>query len=128
MRAESLDGLKAAFEEWRSRKRHEREAVPADLLKRACKAARRHGPAAVARATKVDRGRLATGGPRRRPGGARVASPTPTFSRVALSAPSAAVAPFAELETAAGLKLRLFAQTDEALDLISMLCAAGGAR
>ena len=127
MGAESLDGLKAAFDEWRSRKQHEREAVPADLLKRACRAARRHGPAAVARATKVDRGRLVTGGPRRRRGRS-TASRRPTFSRVALAAPPAAVAPFAELEMAAGLKLRLFAQTDETLELISVLCAAGGAR
>lgn len=128
MGAESLDILKAAFDEWRSRKRHDREAVPADLLKRACKAARHHGPAAVARATKVDRGRLATGGPRRRSARATAASPSPTFSRVALVAPPSAVAPFAEVETAAGLKLRLFAQTDETLELISVLCAAGGAR
>jgi hypothetical protein len=47
---------------------------------------------------------------------------------VALAAPPATVAPFAELETATGLKLRLFAQTDETLELISMLCAAGGER
>ena len=58
---ESLAGLTAAFEEWRSRKRHLREAVPADLLKRARQVARRHGPAAVARATKVERSRLKIG-------------------------------------------------------------------
>jgi hypothetical protein len=54
----SLAALKEAFEEWRSRKRYPREAVPSDLLERARKAARLHGPAAVSRATKLDRSRL----------------------------------------------------------------------
>ena len=127
MDVESLAGLKAAFEEWRSKKRHPREAVPADLLKRACRAARRHGPAAVARATKVDRGRLKTG---RRSRGERAApaARVPTFSRLELAAPAAAPRPFAEIETVAGLKLRLFTQTHEALELISALCGVGGAR
>jgi hypothetical protein len=40
---ESLAGLTAAFEEWRSSKRHPREAVPVDILKRARQVARRHG-------------------------------------------------------------------------------------
>ena len=44
---ESLAKLEAAFTDWRSRKRHPREAVPVDLVRRACAAARRHGPAAV---------------------------------------------------------------------------------
>jgi hypothetical protein len=127
MEIESLAGLKAAFDQWRSKKRHPREAVPADLLGRACRAARRHGAAAVARATKVDRGRLKTGGPRHR-GKRTTSTPVPAFSRVNLGAPAAVAAPFAELEMATGLKLRLFAQTDETLELLSNLCAAGGAR
>lgn len=57
MEVESLAGLEAAFEAWRRGKRHPREAVPAVLLKRARQAARVHGPAAVSRVTKVDRGR-----------------------------------------------------------------------
>lgn len=128
MDVESLAGLKTAFEDWRSKKRHPREAVPGDLLRRACEAARHHGPAAVARATRVDRGRLkieANGRRRRRAAPARV----PTFSRVELAAPVAAAArPFAEVETATGLKVRLFTQTNEAFELISSLCGLEGER
>jgi hypothetical protein len=51
MDGESLAELKAAFEKWRSKKRHVREAVPAQLLERARAAAARHGWAAVARAS-----------------------------------------------------------------------------
>jgi hypothetical protein len=127
MKRESLDGLMAAFEEWRSKKRYLREAVPAALMERARRAARRHGPAAVSRATKVDRGRLKTGsGGRRtrRPAAARALA----FSRVELAAPAVAARPFAEVETATGLKLRLFTQTDEVLELLSSLCSSGGGR
>jgi hypothetical protein len=125
-RVESMAGLKAAFEEWRSTKRHSREAVPADLLRRACQAARRHGSAAVARATKLDRRRLEGVG-RQAPGKRAAGAPAPTFSRVSLAAPAAA-APFVEIETAMGLKLRFFTQTDEALALLSSLLPPGGAR
>ena len=121
--------LKTAFDEWRSKKRHAREAVPADLVERARQAARRHGPAAVARATKVDRGRLKIGSGQR--GKSAAPAPTtrvPTFSRVELAAPAVAARPFAEVETATGLKVRLFTQTVEALELISSLCASGRAR
>jgi hypothetical protein len=126
MEVESLAGLKAAFEEWRSKKRHPREAVPAELLERACAAARLHGPAAVARATKVDRGRLKTGG-RSRVGRAPAAS-LPAFSRMEIAAPAGTSRPFAEVEMPTGLKVRLFAQTDEALGLLSSLLGAGGVR
>ena len=127
MEVEALAALGTAFEEWRSRKRHPREAVPADLLKRARRAARRHGPAAVARATKVDRSRLKIDGTgRRERRGARV--PVPTFSRMEIVAPAVAARPVAEIETASGLKVRLFTQTDEALQLVSSLCGSGAAR
>jgi len=127
MEVESLAGLKAAFEKWRSKKRHPREAVPGDLLERACAAARLHGPAAVAHATKVDRGRLKTG--RRSRGGSSVpAAGVPTFSRVEIAAPAGPTRPFAEVEMPSGLKVRLFAQTDEAVGLLSSLLGAGGAR
>lgn len=122
-----LARLKAAFEEWRSKKRYAREAVPADLLERARAAARCHGPAAVARATKVDRGRLKIGGNgrhRREAAAARV----PTFSRVELAAPAVVARAFAEIETATGLKVRLYTQTGEAFELLSSLCGLGGAR
>jgi hypothetical protein len=36
--------------------------------------------------------------------------------------------PFAEVETPTGLKVRLFAETGEALGLLSALLGAGGAR
>lgn len=126
MQIESLVTLKAAFEAWRGRKRHAREAVPAALLERAREAARRHGPTEVARATKVCRSRLkiADGG-RRRSG--VVVTGGPTFSRMELTAPVADGA-FVELETTTGLKVRFFRQSSEALDLISMLVSSGGGR
>ena len=131
MDRKSLAGLKGAFENWRSKKRHVREAVPVDLLERARKAAVWHGPGAVARATRLDRGRLKVGGRSQR-GRGRAASrepmPVPTFSRVEVAAPAGAVRPFAEVETTAGVKLRLFAQTDQVLVLLSALCGVGGGR
>jgi hypothetical protein len=131
MDRKSLAGLKGAFENWRSKKRHLREAVPVDLLERARKAAVWHGPAAVARATRLDRGRLKVGGRSQRGRGRaapREPMPVPAFSRVELAAPAAAVRPFAEVETTAGVKLRLFAQTDQVLVLLSALCSVGGGR
>lgn len=127
MNEKSLDGLKAAFDDWRSKKRHPREAIPGALLARARRAARHHGPAAVARVTKVDRARLRTARASRRPGPSVVARP-PAYSRMELTAPSMAVQPFAEVETATGVKLRFFAQTDELLGLLSSLCGSGGAQ
>ena len=127
MDGESLAALKAAFQEWRNRKRHVREAVPAALLQRARAAAGRHGRAAVARATKVAQGRLeaGSGGKKRRLPGAGVL----TYSRLELAAPAAATAqPFAEVELPTGLKVRLFTETGEALGLLSSLLGAGGAR
>jgi len=124
MPSESLAGLKAAFEEWRSNKRHLREAVPVELLQRARVAARQHGPAAVARATKLDRGRIKAG----RTGNDRRSAPmtgAPAFSRLELGAP--ARRPFAEVEMPTGLKVRLFTQSDEALRLLSCLLATAGA-
>ena len=127
MDGETLAELKTAFEKWRSRKRHVREAVPAELLQRARAAAARHGWAAVARATKVDRGRLESdrsrGGKRRVPG-ARV----PMYSRLELAAPGATARPFAEVEMPTGVRVRLFTDTGEALGLLSSLLGAGGLR
>jgi hypothetical protein len=126
MDGESLAELKTAFEKWRSRKRHVREAVPAELLQRARVAAARHGWAAVARATKVDRGRLESD--RSRGGRARGAG-VATYSRLELAAPAAATArPFAEVEMPTGLKVRLFTDSGEALGLLSSLLGAGGPR
>jgi len=127
MENESLAKLKAAFEDWRSKKRYAREAVPADLLERARAAARRHGPAAVHRATKVDRGRLKTGHKSRGGTGAPAAC-VPAFSRVELAVPAAPTRPFAEVEMPTGLKVRLFTQTDATLELLSSLFDARGAQ
>jgi hypothetical protein len=124
MDGESLAELKAAFEKWRSRKRHVREAVPAELLQRARTAAAHHGWAAVARATKVDRGRLESArslGGKRRAGG-------PMYSRLELAAPAATARPFAEVEMPTGLRVRLFTDTGEALGLLSSLLGARGHR
>ena len=129
MEGESLAGLKTAFEQWRSTKRHAREPVPAPLLKRARAAARRHGPGAAARATKVDRRRLGSSPEVSR---AKLSAPAsaarvPAFSRIELAAPSTLA--FAELEMANGLKVRLFTPTREAIELLSSLLSdAGGVR
>ena len=127
MDGESLAELKAAFEKWRSRKRHVREAVPAELLQRARAAAGRHGWAAVARVTKVDRGRLESDrsrdGKRRVPG-----TGGPMYSRLELSAPAATARPFAEVEMPTGVRVRLFTDTSEALGLLSSLLGGGGFR
>ena len=126
MSEKSLDRLRAAFDDWRSKKRYPREAIPGALLERARRAARHHGPAAVARATKVDRKRLKTSrGTRVRP---RPAAEPPRFSRVELAAPPVAAGPYAEVETATGVRIRFFAQTDEVLGLLSSLCGSGGER
>ena len=127
MDGETLAELKTAFEKWRSRKRHVREAVPAELLQRARAAAACHGWAAVARATKVDRGRLESD---RRRGGKRQVAGTGVamYSRLELSAPAATARPFAEVEMPTGLRVRLFTDTSEALGLLSSLLGAGGLR
>ena len=127
MDGESLAELKAAFEKWRSSKRHVREAVPGELLQRARAAAGRHGWTAVARATKVDRSRLETDKSR---GGKRRAAGTgvPKYSRLELAAPAATARPFAEVEMPTGLRVRLFTETREALGLLSSLLGAGGPR
>lgn len=127
MEVESLAGLKTAFELWRNQKRYQHEAVPADLLRRARAVAQRHGPTEVARATKLDRRRLKIEQAARR----RTRTATeqvPTFSRIEIVAPAGATRPFAEVETATGLKVRLFGSSAEALELISALCGLGGAR
>lgn len=127
MKVESPAELKAAFEVWRKKKRHVREAVPRELLERVRRAIDVHGLGEVARATKIDRRRLI----QRRAGLARHtehAAPLPSFSRVELSAPTAAGRPLAVLETPVGLKLQIFTQTEAMLGLLASLCATGGAR
>src|SRR3974390_3392434 len=108
MADESLIVLRDAFDAWRRRKRHVREAVPGDLMERARAAARHHGPAAVSPATKVPRERLVGGRRERGQGGAGAASIVPTYSRVEVAQAAPEALPFAEVETPSGLTVRLF--------------------
>jgi hypothetical protein len=130
MKVESLRELEAAFDGWRSKKRHAREAVPADLLERARGMIGVHGLGAVALATRVDRTGLRIGRRGQRESAAP-ATGVPSFSRVELAGPvgpAAAGRPFAEVETPTGLKLRIFTQTREALELVTSLLGMGGAQ
>ena len=124
MADESLIVLRDAFDAWRRRKRHVREAVPGNLMERARAAARHHGPAAVSRATKVPRDRLVAGRTERGQGG--TASIAPAYSRVEVAQAAPGAQPFAEVETPSGLTVRLFTETGGALGLLSALLGAGG--
>ena len=125
MKVESLEELRAAFAEWRRKKKHPREAVPEELLVRARRVAKTQGTQPVVRALKVDRRRLE--GTRTRvegeggPGRARV----PSYTRVELSPSVADAGPFAELELPSGLRVRLYSQTPEAMGLLSSVCGGG---
>jgi hypothetical protein len=134
MKVDSLDELRLAFEEWRRRKKHAREAMPEELRARARRAIERHGIRAVVSVTRVEASRLlrnrragrraqdekATSGERRA---------VPTFSRLEVSAPSSPrLRPIAEVETGSGVTLRLFEQTPELMSLLSAVCGFGGAR
>ena len=123
MKVGTLDELRAAFAKWRRKKRHVRERVPDELWERALQAARVHGINAVARATKLERDRL-----RARCGTSMAGSTAvPAFTRLEVTAPSAETRPIAEVETPAGLTLRIFVQTQETIGLLSSLCGTGGA-
>lgn len=126
METESLTELTQAFKAWRRKKRHVREAVPVTLLERACQAIDGHGLGPVARAAKLERARLekvhADWSRRRK----RRAAVVPPYSRVVLGPAATTTAPFAELETPAGLKLRLYTQTPQVIDILSSVCATGG--
>lgn len=138
MKVDSLQELEAAFATWRRERAHARERTPLLLVVRAREAARRHGLTAVVRATGIDRsllGRVAAEGADEEVADARKAKteakskPVPAFSRIALSAPPAPSArPLAEVETAAGVKLRVFEQTPEMLSLLAAACGCGGNR
>lgn len=135
MKIDSLEELQAAFVQWRKTKRNVREPTPEKLVARARRCANRHGVAAVIRATQIQRSRLIPNkkantdvrtetGPRAN----ATAESFPAFSLLELTAPSAGPKPIAELETAAGVKLRLFEQTPEMLGLVSTLFGGGGRR
>jgi hypothetical protein len=122
MKINSLDELKTAFEKWRSNKRYVQEPMPKELWERTLKAVDVHGLTDVARVTKIKRGRLEKKTNKKK---ARKAA-IPSFSRVELQAPQVTNCPIAEVETATGLKLRVFAQTQEMLSLLSSLCSVEG--
>lgn len=133
MRVDSLEQLQSAFAQWRKTKRHARESIPAQLLARAQRCTGKHGVPAVVRATGVERSRLfrrttlgetaRTSSDEGAQGGARS---VPAFSRLELSTPAAGHRPVAEVETDTGIKLRLFEQTPEILELLGALCGVGG--
>ena len=101
MEVDSLAGLKAAFEAWRSRKQHPREKIPADLVERVRAAARIHGWSAVGRAAKVERARLEPD-VRGRGQGSRRAKGAPGYSqREATPRTAPTTRPFAALRTPA---------------------------
>jgi hypothetical protein len=125
MQEETLEDLREAYEEWRSKKKHTREGIPEELIERARRVAREHGRWRVARRMGIDSRRLA-----RRPGeerGERAIAAGPTYSRIELVG-AAIGGPFAELEMPSGIKVRLYEQTEEALGLLSAVCVVGGGR
>lgn len=133
-----LKNLAADFRRWRKRKQHVRERIPDELMKKARQAIPAHGAWLVAQTIGVEHTRL-TKGPRPRKGRAakqRQASPrpvkllrapappVPAYSRLELPVPSASARPVAEVETAAGVKLKVFEVTPETVSLLSALTAA----
>ncbi len=128
MSVESLAALSAAFEKWRGGKRHLREAVPPELMERAHAASRRHGPAAVARATRIGRARLFRGGRKEHRGSSVALVTVPRYTCVEVPVSIPASRPFAEVETVTGLKVRLFLESGESVGLLSALLGLGGAQ
>ena len=125
MKVDSPSELETAFVRWRRSKRHVREAVPDELLERARRAMEVHGAKAVVRATKLERPRLLGGkkaedAARERRGVRREA--IPSYSRFELAPPSTGSRPIVEVETRAGVKVRLFSETPASLALLSSLC------
>jgi len=128
MKVDSPSELRAAFAGWRRGKQHVREAVPEELLERARRAAAVHGVKEVVRAIRVERSRLFGG--RRDEGEPALPArllPVPAFTRLELTPPVVGAQAIAELETPAGIKLRVFAESHAMLGLLSSLCGVGGA-
>ena len=126
MKVETLEELRAAFEGWRRKKRHLREPVPLDLRERAHRAIAVYGLGVVARATRLEQGRLKAEHGRRAGSDVRM----PSYSRIALASAAATGAerPLAEVETPGGLKVRIFMHTPEVVGLVTSLLVMGGAR
>lgn len=125
MRVDSLDELKRAFEEWRAKKKHLREAVPKALVERARRTAEVHGPQPVARAAKLDGRRLTRASRTAKHVGGRLESKPPGYSKVEVGA-SVVGRPLAEVETPSGVKVRVYVATTEMLALLTTACVGGG--
>jgi hypothetical protein len=129
MKVDTAEELKAAYKEWRGQKKHLREAIPGELLDRTRRAIDVHGWGAIRKATKVEARRVGIKGAHASRGKRSVPTVVvPSFSRLELAAPVMASRPFAEVETSAGLKVRLFANNTEMVALLSALCGMGGGR
>lgn len=132
MKVDSLSELRVAFAVWRRGKRHVREAVPEELLERARRAAEVHGVKEVVRAIRLERSRLFRRRRDERPPTGLTMPPAlpgvPAFSRLELTPPASGAAPIAELETPAGLKLRVFGESNAMVGLLSSLFGIGSAR
>ena len=136
MKVESLQELEAAFATWRQDKRHPREKTPLLLLVQAREAAKKHGAKAVVQATGIDRQLLGKGFAKTAasaPDCAAVAgvqlssNSAPAFSQMLLNAPVAPGGrPLVEVETPAGVKLRVFEHSPELLALLTAACGFGG--
>lgn len=121
MTVEKLEELKKAFNEWRSHKKHRRDRTPEELLKQARAAAKIHGVGRVAREMGID-GRHLSEGSIYPKGRMKAAKAAPVYTRVELASPSAKGEAIIELEMPSGMKLRLYSQTPEMLNLISSVC------
>lgn len=121
MSVETLEELAAAVKKWRKEKRYLREAMPEELWERAVRAADQYGVTQVSRATNIERCRVVERSKRSKESGSRGI----TFSRFEISAPSTTILPIAEVETATGVKFRVFNQTPEMLSVLTSLCGMG---
>jgi hypothetical protein len=120
----SLEELGTAFASRRQNKRNSREPVPKALWAQTLRAVEIHEAAAVSQVTKIQRSRIV----KRAEKDKGKAMTVTVFSRVTISPPSVPGSPVAEVETALGLKLRIFVQTDEMVKLLLTLCSSGGVR
>lgn len=125
MRVDSLERLSAAVAGWRREKKHKREKMPDELLRRVRQAARAHGLNTIVRAMRVDRRRLE--GASAEAGGKSPES-APAYSRVEFAGLGGSAPAFAELELPSGAKLRFYSDSPQTLGLLAQVCGAGGAR
>lgn len=128
MTNESLDGLRNGFNKWRKKRGSVTERVPEDLRARVERAVKVHGISRVAQATSLSTSWFSMQKKRRK---AKVIQatrlPVPTYSRIELAPAILSSSPVAEVETARGMRLRIFSFTAESTEVLSSFCRAGGA-